>query len=840
MPPIPPLPPAQLRRYSNAAQFEFTTTADLPDMTSAIGQERPIGAIRFGVKMERPGYNIFALGPVGVGKYTVANRAIAERAATEPPPFDWCYVNNFDQPYRPKELRLPAGLGREFRRDMDRLVEDMQTALSAAFESEEYQARRRALESEFQDRQQETLMALQEQAKERNLALLRTPAGLAFAPLKDNNVLPPEEYEKMAEEDQQRIQADVAVMQEELQKILSKAPRWERELRNRLRELNREVAGIVLNDLHNELAVKYAEQADVLAHLNAVRQDVNEHLADFLMAGESKHEAAAADGESQPAFVEQVSPLRRYQVNLLVDSADLTGAPVIYESNPTYLNLTGRVEQMAQMGALITDFMLIKPGMLHRANGGYLILDAMKVLLSPYAWEGLKRALQFGEIRIESALQMLSLTSTISLEPEPVPLDLKVVLMGDRMLYYLLSEADPDFNELFKVVADFADEAPRSDENQLLYAQLIATIARNDKLRPLARDAVCRVIDHAARLVSDAERLSVNIQAIVDLVQEADYWANEEGAATITAAHVQQAIDAQIFRLDRVARLMQEEVLRNTIHVDTAGAVVGQINGLSVLQLGNFTFGQPSRITATVRMGRGDVVNIEREVNMSGPIHSKGVLILSSFLNARYAIDRPLSLSASIVFEQSYGGGEGDSASSTELYALLSAIAGAPIKQSLAVTGSVDQHGRVQAIGGVNEKIEGFFDLCQARGLTGNQGVLIPATNVKHLMLRQDVVDAADAGQFHIYPVETIDQGIELLTGIPAGERDSKGKYPKGTVNRMVEDRLIAISKKRQAFERANREQPKNEAGGASKPGEGTPGEVTPGDDRPHGTRRRA
>ncbi len=836
MSPIQPLSPAQLRRFSDATQFEFSTTDDLPDLTTSIGQERPIGAIRFGVKMDRPGYNIFALGPMGVGKYTVANRAIEERAAAEPPPHDWCYVNNFDQPYRPKVLRLPAGLGRDFRRDMDRLVEDMQTALSAAFESEEYQARRRALESEFQDRQQETLMQLQEQAKERSLALLRTPAGLAFAPLKENGVLPPEEFDKMTEEEQKRIQADVEVMQEELQKILSKAPRWESELRNRLRELNREVAGIVLNGLQEELATKFADQPDILAHLDAVRQDVNEHLADFLRAGENKHETT--DGESPPAFMEQVSPLRRYQVNLLVDSADMTGAPVIYESNPTYLNLTGRVEQMAQMGALITDFMLIKSGMLHRANGGYLILDALKVLLSPYAWEGLKRALQFGEIRIESALQMLSLTSTISLEPEPIPLDLKVVLMGDRMLYYLLSEADPDFNELFKVVADFADEAPRTDENQLMYAELIATIARNDKLRALDREAVCRVIDHAARLVSDAERLSVNIQAIVDLLQEADYWAAEAGAAAIQASHVQQAIDAQIFRLNRVAGLMQEEVLRNTIHIDTAGAVAGQINGLSVLQMGNFAFGQPSRITATVRMGRGDVVNIEREVNMSGPIHSKGVLILSSFLSARYAINQPLALSASIVFEQSYGGVEGDSASSTELYALLSAIAEAPITQTLAVTGSVDQHGRVQAIGGVNEKIEGYFDLCQARGLTGDQGVLIPATNVKHLMLRQDVVDAAKAGQFHIYPIETIDQGIELLTGIPAGERDVKGKYPKGTINRMVEDRLIAITKKRQAYERAGRQKPKGEANESAEARK--PGAIKPGDDRPRGAGRRA
>ena len=567
-----------------------------------------------------------------------------------------------------------------------------------------------------------------------------------------------------------------------------------------MRELNREVAAVVLNDLHGEIVEKYKELPDVIAFLDAVRHDVNDHLGDFLVAGEKKHEAA--DGDGQAAFMEPVSPLRRYQVNLLVDSAEMTGAPVIYESNPTYLNLTGRAEQMAQMGALITDFMLIKPGMLHRANGGYLILDALKVLTSPYAWEGLKRALQFREIRIESALQMLSLTSTVSLEPEPVPLDVKVVLLGDRMLYYLLSEADPDFNELFKVAADFADEMVRNGETEQLYAQLVAQIARSCALRPLDRAAVARVLDHAARLVSDAERMTTNIQAVVDLLQEADHFAGEAGSAMIKVEHVEEAIDARIFRNNRVANLLQEEVLRETINVQTQGEVVGQINGLSVLQLGNLPFGQPSRITATVRMGRGDVVNIEREVNMSGPSHSKGVLILSSFLNARYALDRPLSLSASLVFEQSYGGVDGDSASSTELYVLLSAVGDIPIRQSLAVTGSVDQLGRVQAIGGVNEKIEGFFDLCNARGLTGNQGVLIPAANIKHLMLRQDVVDVVAAGKFHVYGVDHVDQGIELLTGLPAGVRDAKGRYPKGSVNRLVEDRLTEITKKRQALER--------------------------------------
>jgi lon-related putative ATP-dependent protease len=803
-----PLTPAQLRRTTDPQQLSFDTTAELPDLPIFVGQDRPISAIRFGVKMDRPGYNIFALGPAGLGKYTLVHSAVQERAAIEPPPADWCYVNNFSQPYRPKVLRLPNGAGRQFRNDMERLVDDMQTALSAAFESEEYQARRRAVEGEFQDVQQSNLMQLQEEAKQRNLTLLRTPAGLAFAPLKDGDVLPPEEFEKMTEEDKKRIQADIEVMQEQLQKLLGQAPRWERELRHRVRDLNREVATVVLTDLHEEIVAKYQELPDVIEFLDAVRRDVNDHLGDFLVAGEKKHDAAESGGDGQAAFMEPVSPLRRYQVNLLVDSGGMTGAPVIYESNPTYLNLTGRAEQMAQMGALITDFMLIKPGMLHRANGGYLILDALKVLTSPYAWEGLKRALQFREIRIESALQMLSLTSTVSLEPEPVPLDVKVILLGDRMLYYLLSEADPDFNELFKVAADFADEMVRTDQTQRLYAQLVAQIARSCSLRPLAAAAVGRVLDHAARLVSDSQRMTTNVQALVDLLQEADHFAAENGAAMIGAEHVEEAIDARIYRHNRVANLLQEEVLRETINVQTQGEVVGQINGLSVLQLGNLPFGQPSRITATVRMGRGDVVNIEREVNMSGPSHSKGVLILSSFLNARYALDRPLAFSASLVFEQSYGGVDGDSASSTELYALLSAIGNLPIKQALAVTGSVDQLGRVQAIGGVNEKIEGFFDLCNARGLTGDQGVLIPVANVKHLMLRQDVVDAVAAGKFHVYPVDHIDQGIELLTGIPAGVRDKKGKYPKGTVNRRVEDRLEEFTRKRQALERKSQSKP--------------------------------
>lgn len=798
MPSVPSLSPESLIRRCDPAVLDFQTTGDLPDIGEFIGQDRAIKAVEFGIGMSRHGYNIFALGPSGTGRHALVQRAVEQQAATEAPPHDWCYVNNFEQPYRPRVLCLPAGMGKELQKDVQRLVEELHNALSSAFENEEYQTRRQALEMEIQEQQQKALNELQEQSRERGLTLLRTPAGLVFAPYKEGNVLAPEQFEQLPKEEQDRLKAEVEVLQEQLQKVLIQAPRMERELRSRLDALNEEVSGFVLNELMDDFYQKYADQADVVSFLQALQKDVSENLRTFLGAEEKTQEPP------MPLLPNGMtaSPLRRrYTVNLLVDASDLTGAPVIYENNPSYLNLVGRVEQMATMGALITDFTLIKPGGLHRANGGYLILDALKVLTSPYAWEGLKRALQFGEIRIESPVQMMSLTTTVSLEPEPIPLDVKVVLVGDRQTYYLLSQYDPDFNELFKVAADFGDELVRNRETELLYAKLIATVARRETLHPFDRSAVARIIEQSARMMGDSERLSMRIQMIVDLMEEADYWAQQAGAATVSAVHVQQAIDAQIYRSNRIQERMQETILRKTILVETEGAKVGQINGLSVIQLGTYAYGQPSRITATVHMGRGDVVNIEREVEMSGPIHSKGVLILSSLLRNRYATQRPLSLSASLVFEQSYAGVEGDSASSTELYALLSAIADVPIKQSLAVTGSVDQRGQVQAIGGVNEKIEGFFDLCKERGLTGDQGVLIPVANVKHLMLRQEVVDAAAAGQFHIYPVTTTDEGIELLTGMPAGEPDDEGNYPEGTVNFLVAHRLQEFAERRAALD---------------------------------------
>jgi lon-related putative ATP-dependent protease len=794
-----PLPPEALCKYCDPNLFDFTTTDELEDLSDVIGQTRAVDSIQFGIGIRRDGYNLYAMGLPGTGKHSIVERFVSQQALSEPSPSDWCYVHNFKETHRPTALEFPSGMGEQFRQDMENLLTDLRSAIPSTFEREEYRVRRKAIEEEFEERQNEAFNKIQEQAQSRGLTLLRTPTGLVFAPYQDGKVLSPEEFEQLPDDLKQKLESEVKQLQDELQKILHHVPIWERELRQRIEELNHEVVTFVIDPLLKEIRGKYETLSHVIDYLNAVQRDVVDNFEDFLLPQTGPKAGGTLPGLPAPA----PSPdtiLRRYRVNLLVRHDGAQGAPIVYEDNPAYQNLVGRIEYMAQMGALTTDFTLIKPGALHRANGGYLMLDAHRLFAYPFAWEGLKRTLRAKQIRIETPGQMISQINTITLEPEPIPLNVKIILLGDRMIYYLLANADPDFEELFKVAADFDDDMDRDPDTQRLYAQLIATLARKQSVRPLERSAVARLIDYSARLVGDAEKLTARMESIVDLMQEADYWADRDGNGVLLAKHVQQAIDARIRRSNRIQERTQEAILRDFIRIDTEGEVVGQINGLSVMQLGNFSFGRPSRITARIRLGRGEVIDIEREVALSGAIHSKGVLILSSFLGARYAVERPLSLSASLVFEQSYGGVDGDSASSTELYALLSAIAEVPIKQSFAVTGSVDQYGNVQVIGGVNEKIEGFFDVCKARGLTGDQGVLIPAGNVKNLMLKQEVIDAVEAGQFHIYPVEHIDQGIELLTGIPAGERDENGEYPEGSINQRVEARLSELAEVRAKF----------------------------------------
>jgi lon-related putative ATP-dependent protease len=797
MMPLHPLSPDELYRKTDPASLNFESTDDLQDLAEAIGQPRAVQAVRFGIGIDQDGYNIYALGPSGVGKRTLITQFFEQKAVEMSAPMDWVYVHNFNDRHKPNAIRLPAGHGVIFRQDMDRLVDELRTALRAAFDSDEYRARKQVIDQEFEERQEKAFEGLQEKARQRSFTLMRTQGGLVIAPVRNGEVLAPEAFQTLPEDERKIIEGNLEELQLDLQKLLQQVPFVQRELRERMRELNRSMINFAVGNLIKDLKAKYSAVPEISTYLDAVEEDVIENARDFL-----PQEDEQSDGASNVASIigrtleGQSSSLRRYKANLIVDHSQAKGAPVIYEDNPTYANLIGQVEQVAQMGALLTDFTLIKPGSLHKANGGFLIIDARKVLLQPYAWDGLKRSLKSGQVIIESLGQMLNLISTVSIQPEPIPLNIKIALIGDRQLYYLLAAADPDFNELFRVQADFEDQIQREDGNQEMYARLVASIAHQNKLRPFDRGGVARVIEHSARLAEDATKLSMNMETIATLMREANYWAGESQSTTVKALDVQKAIDNQIYRADLVRQRDQETILRNFYLLDTDGEKVGQVNGLSVLQLGNFSFGRPSRITARTWIGKGDVVNIDREVDLSGPIHSKGVMILSGFLGARYAQDKPLALSASLVFEQSYGGVEGDSASSAELYALLSSIAGVPIKQSLAVTGAVNQYGEVEAIGGVNEKIEGFFDICHQRGLTGKQGVLIPASNVPNLMLRSDIVKAVEAGKFAIYPVKTVDEGIELLTGMPAGQIDSDGKYPANSINGKVQSRLEEMAAK--------------------------------------------
>lgn len=793
-----PLPAAALYRVCDPAQFDFATTADLPGESGgpgpALGQERAVEAIRFAIGMRHRGFNLFALGEEGTGRRNLILGHLREAAAARPPSDDWVYVENFAEAARPRAVRLPAGRGRVLERDMAHLVEELGHALPAAFEAEDYRARRQMVETEAKQQREAAFSVIQEDAEAHGIALVRTPMGLGLAPSKGDEVLPPDEFKQLPDEVQNRLRGEMERLQERLEATIKQVPRWDRDMRTRLRELEREAVGHAIAHLMDDLKGDWAGLPEVLAYLDDVAADVALNAQDFLPEAEEAERREEGRREGRPRSAD--GRYRRYRVNVLVCREGETGAPVVMETYPTQPNIIGRVEHIAQYGTLITDFNLIKAGSLHRANGGYLVMDALKLLMHPFAWDDLKRALRDREIRIESPGQAMGLISTLSLEPQPIPLDLKVVLVGDPMLYYLLSHNDPEFGELFKVSADFDWRMERSESNTALLARSVAILAGKEGLRPLDRSAVARVVEQASREVGDSTRLSTHMASLADLVREADYWAGEDGADLVRAGHVERAVAASIRRLDRVRDNVQEEMLAGTVHINTGGEVVGQINGLAVLELGRFSFGRPTRVTARVRFGKGDVVDIEREVLLGGPIHGKGVMILSSFLASRYATELPLALSATLVFEQSYGGIEGDSASSTELYALLSALSDLPIRQGLAVTGSIDQFGRIQAIGGVNEKIEGFFDLCRARGLDGSHGVLIPADNVPHLMLRRDVVEAAEAGLFSVYPVENVDQGIALLTGHPAGERDDEGKFPSGSVNRRVAARLGAFMRR--------------------------------------------
>lgn len=791
----------ELYQACDPDRLSFDSTTELEDLQHLVAQERATEAVELGTSIRVEGYNLFLLGRDGTGRHTFIREFLRRKAAAEAPACDWCYVNNFAEPRKPRALRLAAGRGRELEADVTQLLDDAHTAVPAAFESEDYRTRRQAIEDEVKEEQEKAFEEVNKEAKERGVGIMQTPTGIAFAPLHRDEPISPREFELLPKDAQDKLKQAMSELGQKFQASLQAAPQRIRKARNRIRELDREIAAWALGGLIQALKDKYGDCPDALDYLGSVEGDIVENVALFRLPSDAQSPIQQMLTATMTGRQPEESPAaRRYSVNVLVDHQTEEGAPVVFEDHPTHQRVLGDIEHVPQMGTLVTDFRMIKGGSLHRANGGYLVLDARKVLSQPFVWEGLKRAIQSRELRIQTVGQAYGFASTVSLEPEAIPLSAKVALIGDRMLYYLLQALDPEFSRLFKVAADFEDELDRNPENTELYARLLATLARREELKPLDRTAVARLIEESARQASDGQKLSAQIEAVADIIREADYWAQKNGSEHIAAPDVERAIDAQLRRNSRLHDRLQDEILRETILIDTEGERVGQINGLSVIALGGFAFGRPTRISGRVSMGSGKVIDIEREVDLGGAIHSKGVLILSSYLAAQYTVDRPLSLSASLVFEQSYGGVDGDSASCAELCALLSSLARIPIKQSLAITGSVNQHGDVQAIGGVNQKIEGFFDICKARGLNGDHGVLIPVSNVKHLMLRRDVREAVGEGRFHVYPVKTIDDCIEALMGLPAGTRDAEGRFPEGSVNQRVTARLLELADKRRSY----------------------------------------
>jgi lon-related putative ATP-dependent protease len=799
--PIDPLATDLLSRRCDPATLPFDTTAELEPLLEPLGQDRAVEALRLAIAIRHDGYHVFAQGPSAMGKRRVVERVLRERAEQRPVPSDWCYLHDFDDPHHPKAVELPPGVGALFRKAMAELIDELRAAIPAAFEADEYRARLQSMHKRIGEERDASMGALSRKAESKGIAIIRTPLGLAVAPVRDGEVLDPEEFKKLPSADRERIERDVTALQEELAALVRSFPAQDRKHRESVKEMNREVTLRAVGHLMDELRESFAAHPALLAHLEAVQKNVVENVHEFLGSSEG------AGDDAVPAqlrkLIEEAPSFRRYRVNVLVDNGKRQGAPIVYEDLPTHGALVGRMDHEAHFGAMVTDFTQLRAGALHTANGGYLLLDARRVLAQPLAWEELKRALRSRLVRIEPVERRLGLGSGGSLEPQAIPLDVKVILLGDRTLYALLCEYDPEFSDLFKVAADFEEELPRADGGELRFARLLARLVAEEKLPALDRSATARVIEECARWTGDSTKLSVRIDAVLDLLRESAHRAEASGRpapAVVRADDVQGAVDARHHRADRVRKRVHEAITDGVILVDTDGAHVGQVNGLSVLSVGSSVFGQPSRITARVRLGRGEVVDIEREVELGGPLHSKGVLILSSFLRSTFAEDRPFSLSASLVFEQSYGGVEGDSASCAELCALLSALASAPVRQGIAITGSVNQHGRVQAIGGVNEKIEGFFDVCAAKGLTGAQGVVIPRANVRHLALRHDVVSAAREGRFRVWAVERVEEAVELLTGVAFGERGADGRFTAETLGARAADKLESYAAAVKAF----------------------------------------
>lgn len=797
------LGPEEIRKACDVGPFDFETTEDLEELKETIGQEKALKSLFFGLGMQAQNYNIFAIGEGGTGKMTTIMALLKERAPKEKTPFDWCYVHNFKNPDAPSAISLEAGRGKEFQKDMEEFVRYLKTELPKAFESKEYDAQKQKIIEEFQQKQGEYLSKLEEEAKEKGFGMRRGPMGIMIVPIKPTGeVLTKEDFDALDERERRRLEETGRMFQERLNDVVRVLRDAERLVREMLARLDKMIALDILNPVIERIKEKYKAHDKIAHFLEEVKADVLEHL----------DEIKVQEAEVSPLPFIKIpraeALFAKYMVNLIVDNSSTKGAPIVFESNPTYLNLFGRLEYRFLYGLAVTDFSMIKPGSLHRANGGYLVVKALDLLKNPFSYDALKRALKMGEIRIEDVLEQFRFMSTSTLKPEPIPLDVKIVLVADPLLYYLLYTFDEEARELFRVKADFDSRMARTEENVKKYAAFVARYQKEKGLLPVEKKGVAKLVEYGSRFAEHQEKLTTKLSLIAELLDEADFWARQEGASLITDIHVAKAYGEKVERVNRIEERLREMMLEDTLIVDTAGEKVGQVNGLAVLDLGDYSFGKPSRITAKTYAGKAGIVNIERETKMSGRIHEKAIFIITSYLGSRYAIKRPLSLSASITFEQLYELVEGDSATCAELYALLSSIANIPLKQSVAVTGSMDQNGDVQPVGGINEKIEGFFELCKRRGLDGSHGVIIPRRNVKNLMLKEELVEAVRRGLFHIYAIDKMEEGLEILSGMKAGELREDGTYEEGTFNFRVMKRLEEIA---EAVEKKKEEEEKRE-----------------------------
>ena len=783
-----------LRKTCDPSFMRCQTTEDLAPLGEIIGQERAVRALKFGLGIREQGFNIYVAGYPGTGRKTAVKNFVEEIASGEPVPPDWCYVNNFSNQYEPKAIQLPAGKGKEFQSDVKTLIENIRTALPKAFESDDYAARRETTIRSLERQRKEVIDKLNAKAQQEGFVIQNTPIGLLLIPVVNGKPLKEEELLSLPQKTKDLIQEKRERLESELRNTMRQFLDMERKIREEINKLNRDVALYAIGNLVEDIIEKYKGLPEITTYLKDVQNDILDNIAQFVKRRDTQEQMPF------PVPWMKEAPFRKYEVNVVVDNSDVKGAPVIMEFNPTYTNLFGTTEKEAQFGALVTDFTMIRGGSLHKANRGYLIIPVEDLLRNPFSYEGLKRALRDQKIIIEEPQERFGFISTKGLKPQPIPLSIKVVLIGNPYLYQQLFVLDMEFTELFKVKAEFDTTMTRTEENVKRYAAFVCTICQKENLKHLDASGLAKLVEYSQRLAEDQQKLSTRFAEVADIVREANFYATQDKSNLVTGSHVKKAIEEKIYRSKLIQEKIQEMIQREIILIDTDAEKVGQVNGLSVMGLGDFAFGSPSRVTASVGLGREGVIDIEREAKMGGPIHTKGVLILSGYLNEKYAQDKPLGLSTRLVFEQNYGGVEGDSASSTELYAILSALSGLPIKQNLAVTGSVNQKGEVQAIGGVNEKIEGFFEVCKAKSFTGQQGVMIPASNVQNLMLKEEVVDAVKAGKFHIYSAKTIDEGIEVLTGVKAGERRKDGTFEEDTVNYRVDKQLKSMAEKLKDF----------------------------------------